>query len=56
MRSAAPAVDAASILLPGQREFETMAERQRNGIPLADEVWQQLCAVAAELEMELSDE
>ena len=56
MCSAAPTVDTERILLPGQREFEMMVERRQNGIPLADEVWQQLRTVAAELAMEFGDE
>jgi len=37
------------VLLPGQREYETRAERERNGIPLHISVAQGLDQLAAEL-------
>jgi len=37
------------IQLPGDRSRETRARRKAEGIPLAEEVWEQLTHVAAKL-------
>jgi len=48
-RTAEPMPGAERVLLPGQREFETRAERERNGIPLHDSVVATLQQLAEEL-------
>ena len=47
-RTLEPAEGADRVLLPGQREFETRAERERLGIPLHIRVAQDLDRLAAE--------
>jgi LDH2 family malate/lactate/ureidoglycolate dehydrogenase len=47
-RTAEPAEGADRVLLPGQREFETRAERERLGVPLHIRVAQDLDKLAAE--------
>lgn len=41
------------ILLPGEPEERTAAERRRTGIPIDDGTWKQLCELAARLGVEL---
>ncbi|MBZ0292833.1 MAG: Ldh family oxidoreductase [Anaerolineae bacterium] len=43
-----PSAGSAGVLLPGEKESRTMAERLRDGIPLPDKTWVDLGAVAAE--------
>ncbi len=49
--STAPGVSA--ILLPGDPELSTEAERRRQGIPIDDGTWQQVTQVAVELGVQL---
>ena len=49
--STAPGVPA--ILLPGDPELSTEAERRRQGIPIDDGTWQQVTQVAVELGVQL---
>ncbi|MHB8577455.1 MAG: Ldh family oxidoreductase [Dehalococcoidia bacterium] len=51
-RTAEPAAGAGRVLLPGQREFETRADREANGIPLHVSVIKTLESLAAELGIE----
>jgi len=30
------------VLIPGEPEQHCLAERERNGVPVADEVWQEM--------------
>lgn len=49
VKSAPPAPGATEILVPGEPEARLEAERRRNGIPIEDETWAQIEAVAREL-------
>ncbi len=44
------------IQLPGDRSAETRTQRLRDGIPLTDEVWEQLAHVAAKLKVAIPTE
>ena len=48
IRSSAPAQGSKGVLMPGQREFELLAQRQLEGIPLEDGVWSQVKQTAEE--------
>ncbi len=50
-RTAEPAPDAERVLLPGQREFETRAEREQHGIPLHESVVKTLTDLAEDLDI-----
>ena len=47
--SAEPAAGTAGVLLPGQREFELLEERRREGIPIDEPVWKRLTEIAKEV-------
>jgi len=49
LTAAEPADGAARVLFPGQREFETRADRERNGVPLDDELLRRLDRFAAQI-------
>ena len=49
LRSAERADGAARVLFPGQREFETRADRERHGVPLDGELLQRLDRFAAQI-------
>ncbi len=49
VRSAPLAAGAKEILVPGEPETRLEAERRRDGIPVEDETWAQIQAVAREL-------
>jgi len=49
VRSSALAQGSTRVMMPGQREFELMEQRQREGIPLAEGVWKQVAQAAAEV-------
>lgn len=51
-RTAEPAPGAERVLLPGQREFETRADREQHGVPLHISVIQDLERLAEELGLE----
>ena len=48
IRSSAAAAGADKVLLPGQREFELMKKRKRDGIPIDDAIWKRFVEVAEE--------
>ena len=48
IRSSAPAQGSKGVLMPGQREFELLAQRRREGIPLEEGVWSQVKQTAEE--------
>ena len=48
-KSAAPAEGFERVLMPGELDYETEERRAAEGIPIADGVWSQIEAVAAEL-------
>jgi uncharacterized oxidoreductase len=52
IRSSALAPGSSGVLMPGQREFESMEKYRREGIPVADGVWSQIVEVAAELQVD----
>ncbi|MEE2659224.1 MAG: Ldh family oxidoreductase [Candidatus Latescibacterota bacterium] len=52
--SSAPAPSHSEVMLPGEREFRTLRQRQVNGIPLAEESCRQLESVAAEVGLNIS--
>jgi hydroxycarboxylate dehydrogenase B len=47
-KSSRPATPGGEVLLPGEPERRTKAERLKNGVPLPDEAWEALCQVARE--------
>lgn len=49
VRSAPLAQGASEILIPGEPEARLEAERRRDGIPVEDETWSQIAAVARDL-------
>ena len=49
MKSSRTAPGVAEILIPGEPEFRTERERQRNGIPVDDTTWGKLCDSAREM-------
>ena len=49
MKSSRTAPGVAEILIPGEPEFRTERERQRNGIPIDDTTWGLLCDSAQEM-------
>ena len=53
--SSPPAAGSTGPMLPGQREFETMDRHLRDGVPVADGVWEQVRRVAADLGCEVGE-
>ena len=49
IRAVPPAPGFTEVLVPGDPETRTRAIRQRDGIPIADDVWQSLATVAQSL-------
>jgi LDH2 family malate/lactate/ureidoglycolate dehydrogenase len=49
MRAVPPAPGFAEVLIPGDREARTRAERLRHGLPIPDDLWRKLCDLAASL-------
>jgi uncharacterized oxidoreductase len=49
VRSAHPAEPGKPVLVPGDPERQTMAERLEHGVPLADDVWSSIRAAAAKV-------
>jgi LDH2 family malate/lactate/ureidoglycolate dehydrogenase len=49
VRNSPPAEGFAEVLVPGEIEARTRAQRTRDGIPLSDGVWSELSALAARL-------
>lgn len=54
LRAAPPAPGFAEVQVPGDPERRTRAERRREGILIADDVWQSLVEVAASLNVAIS--
>jgi len=50
-----PAAEAERVLLPGDQEIASQAEREANGIPIPDMTWDQITTLAAEFEVEIPD-
>lgn len=55
IRQVRPAAGSAGVLLPGEKETHYMAERLRDGIPLPDKTWADLCAVAVDWGVSIPD-
>ena len=53
-RAIPPAPGFKEVLAPGDPEARTRADRQRNGIPIADDIWEPIVEVAASLGIEAS--
>ncbi|MCW2699102.1 MAG: Ldh family oxidoreductase [Blastococcus sp.] len=53
LRASPPAPGVDRVRLPGDVESETMAQRERDGIPISGAAWQQLVELAEELEVVL---
>lgn len=51
--SSPPAAGSQGPMLPGQREFDTMEQHLRDGVPVADGVWEQVVEVAEGLGIEI---
>jgi uncharacterized oxidoreductase len=49
VKSSPPAPGAAEILIPGEPEARSEAERRADGVPVEDETWRQIEVIAAEL-------
>ena len=54
VRAVPPAPGFEEVLVPGDPELRTRAVRQREGIPIPDDVWQQLVELAASLGIVIS--
>lgn len=55
MKSAPPAPGFKEVLLPGEIDDRYRLDREANGIPLDDTTWQQICEVAATLNVTTAD-
>lgn len=55
LRSSRPATPGEAVLLPGEPERRTLAERTANGIALPDETWAALAGTAAKLGVPVGD-
>ncbi|MFQ5895469.1 MAG: Ldh family oxidoreductase [Nitrospinota bacterium] len=53
VKSSPPAPGVREILLPGERSYRERERRLRDGIPIVEEVWGEVAAVARGLEVEL---
>ena len=49
LRTSEPAAGSEEVLYPGLAEMRTRAQRRRDGIPLAVDIWQRFAAAAAEV-------
>ncbi|MEI7673562.1 MAG: Ldh family oxidoreductase, partial [Deltaproteobacteria bacterium] len=49
IKAVPPSPGFAEVLLPGEPEARTRAERERNGIPIPDDTWRAVCNVGVEL-------
>lgn len=54
IRGVAPAPGFGAVLMPGDPESRTRAARKRDGIPIADDVWESIVGVAASLNVRVS--
>jgi len=52
IKSAKSAEGSGGVLLPGEREFQTIARRRRDGIPVHEGVWEKVIDVANSLGVE----
>jgi LDH2 family malate/lactate/ureidoglycolate dehydrogenase len=54
VRAVPPAPGFQEVLAPGDMESRTRAARRRDGIPIADDIWQTICEAAALVDVEVS--
>jgi uncharacterized oxidoreductase len=47
-KSSRPAIAGSEVLIPGEPERRTKAERLKHGVPLPDDAWRAICATARE--------
>jgi hydroxycarboxylate dehydrogenase B len=52
-KSSPPLVLGGQVLLPGEIEEETRAERMANGLPIDNETWRRIGATAASLGVDI---
>ena len=55
LRKVAPAPGHSEVLAPGDPEARAQAERERIGIPVADDVWESVVATAKKLGVEVGE-
>jgi hydroxycarboxylate dehydrogenase B len=48
-KSSRPSTEGGEVLIPGEPERRTKAERLRNGVPLPDDAWRAICATARDV-------
>ena len=48
-KSSRPASAGGEVLVPGEPERRSKAERLKNGVPLPDDAWRAICATAREV-------
>jgi uncharacterized oxidoreductase len=48
-KGAKPVTAGGEVLIPGEPERRTKAERLKNGVPLPDDAWRSICATAREV-------
>jgi hydroxycarboxylate dehydrogenase B len=53
-KSSRPAKPGGEVLLPGEPERRTRAERLANGVPLPDEAWRAILAAARDAKVDVS--
>ena len=54
LRAVPPAPGFSEVLAPGDPERRTRAARERDGIPVADDIWQSLVELAASLDVAIT--
>ena len=54
IRDVAPAPGFESVLMPGDPEARTRSARKREGIPIADDIWESIIKIATSLGVQVS--
>lgn len=52
-KSSRPSMPGGEVLLPGEPERRTRAERSKSGVPLSNDAWRAICATAQEVGLDL---
>ena len=52
--SAEPMAGSDGVLVPGQREYQALARSKEQGIIVDEDIWRQIVALAAKLEVEVA--
>jgi uncharacterized oxidoreductase len=55
IKSSPPASGCQEVMLPGEPDFQKRRERLRNGIPVDENTWQQVCGAAASVGVEVDE-